>query len=266
MPYHVIVRSGGVFGPSSEVWDVSGESLEERILAPYRQGEPITAGGKTFTPADPPHLEIYEGPTRRELNEADVPVASLGLLAMSSTDLTERTDDFVRGPFGYEASEPVGKVDRAQANDIFVVHGRNLDAASAVARRLEKAVASSHAVVLLGERPDAGQTIIEKLEAAARTVRFAVVLLTADDEGRLVGADEPLSPRARQNVVFELGYFVALLGRTHVAAVVEEGVELPSDFLGVLYVDRSSSDWDVRLARRLREAGLDADLNRLIDA
>ncbi|MDB5594194.1 MAG: putative nucleotide-binding containing TIR-like domain protein [Hyphomicrobiales bacterium] len=94
-------------------------------------------------------------------------------------------------------------------------------------------------------------------------VDFAVVLLTADDEGGLVGQSP--KPRARQNVILELGYFVGRLGRSNVCAIYDEGVELPSDVIGVGYVsfDKASA-WEVELARELKAAGVQFDATKIL--
>ena len=61
----------------------------------------------------------------------------------------------------------------------------------------------------------------------------------ADDEDRkkTPQGEEALRPRARQNVIFELGFFFGFLGRGRVCAIYEKGVELSSDLHGVLYVE-----------------------------
>ena len=64
--------------------------------------------------------------------------------------------------------------------------------------------------IVLGEQPDQGLTIIEKFEACASKVGFAVALLTPDDLGG-AAADEVQKTRARRNVIFELGIFVGAL-------------------------------------------------------
>jgi predicted nucleotide-binding protein len=56
--------------------------------------------------------------------------------------------------------------------------------------------------------PEGGRTVIENLEAVGASTAFAVVLLTDDDLGGPAGTEE-LQPRARQNVTFELGLFIA---------------------------------------------------------
>jgi predicted nucleotide-binding protein len=66
-------------------------------------------------------------------------------------------------------------------------------------------------------------------------------------------------------VIFELGYFIARLGRSRVCALYEPGVELPSDYSGMLYeeIDQRGT-WKLHLARELRDAGIDVDLNRVL--
>jgi predicted nucleotide-binding protein len=65
-------------------------------------------------------------------------------------------------------------------------------------------------------------------------------------------------------VAFELGYFAAKLGRGHVCALKESAVGIPSDYSGVEYIAYDAHDgWMLRLANRLRDAGMNVDMNRL---
>jgi predicted nucleotide-binding protein len=150
----------------------------------------------------------------------------------------------------------------ARGEGVFLVHGHNHAVLHDAARKLEQLGAS---VVILHEQANRGQTVIEKLEANS-TVGFAVVFLTADDEGGVRTAKtktKALQPRARQNVILELGYFLARLGRERVVAIHESGVELPSDYLGVLYIEIDKAGaWKHELVRELRAAGCPLDLNR----
>ena len=63
--------------------------------------------------------------------------------------------------------------------------------------------------------------------------------------------------RARQNVVLELGLFMGLLGRERVCCLYKGGVELPSDFSGILYKEFNKSiseiAWEIR--KELKAAG-----------
>jgi hypothetical protein len=109
----------------------------------------------------------------------------------------------------------------------------SVGAAATVAGFLERLGLES---VILHEKPNEGQTVIEKIEAHS-DVGFAVVLLTPDDVGAAKADAARLQTRARQNVVLELGYFVGKLKRSRVCALYTSGVQIPSDFSGILYVE-----------------------------
>ena len=105
--------------------------------------------------------------------------------------------------------------------------------------------------MILHEQSNQGRTIIEKFERHA-DVGFAVVLLTPDDVGGLQTDTGALEPRARQNVIFELGYFLGRLGRGGVCAITKGGVEIPSDYSGVLYIPLDDGgEWMAALTREL---------------
>jgi predicted nucleotide-binding protein len=142
---------------------------------------------------------------------------------------------------------------------VFVVHGHDDGAREAVARFLEQI---GFEAIILHEQANQGRTIIEKVVAHG-DVGFAVVLLTPDDEGCKKG--EPSKPRARQNVVLELGYFIGRLGRDRVCALTRGNVEIPSDFAGVVYESfDAAGGWRQALGRELQAAGFDVDWNKVM--
>lgn len=145
---------------------------------------------------------------------------------------------------------------------VFVVHGRDEALKLKVARLVTDLKLTP---VILHEQPDKGQTIIEKFEGNAKGVGFAIVLLTADDMGGMQGTPlEDMKPRARQNVILELGYFMGQLGRHSVCALYEDGVELPSDYAGVLYIPVDKGDaWRFKLASEMKAGGMPVNLNQL---
>ena len=85
-----------------------------------------------------------------------------------------------------------------------IVHGHDEATKSAVARFVERLDLEA---VVLAEQPSEGLTIIEKFEKYATSADFAIVLMTPDDVGASVQKKNDLKLRARQNVIFELGYF-----------------------------------------------------------
>lgn len=143
---------------------------------------------------------------------------------------------------------------------VFVVHGHDGEIKYQVTELIEKV--TGERPVILHERADKGRTIIEKFEDHASEIGFAVIILTADDVGGLKG-QEKFNSRARQNVVFEHGFFIGQLGRDKVLAFCEAGVERPSDLDGVLYKELEGN-WKIELAQELREAGIAVDASNLL--
>lgn len=171
-----------------------------------------------------------------------------------------QTDIELQGLANHKSEEEASIETVPSNSKVFIVHGHNHGVKEAVARFLERLGLDP---VILHEKPNAGRTIIEKFSDYA-DVQFAVVLLTADDEGRVRGSSGDPALRARQNVVLELGYFLGRLGRARVCALYEAGVEIPSDYQGVLFVELDKSDrWRFDLVRELRGAGFEVDANRI---
>lgn len=159
------------------------------------------------------------------------------------------------------AKPGVKKMTDAASNKVFVVHGHDSLAKTEVARTLEKLGLEA---IILHEQANEGKTVIEKFERDASQVVAAVIIMTGDDIGYPKNKTEEQKPRARQNVILELGYFSGILGRANVCVLYKDDVEIPSDYLGVIYVlmDNEGS-WKFKLAKELKQAGLKIDLNKL---
>lgn len=182
--------------------------------------------------------------------------------------------DSIRGriPLLEEAStvQASGQIPRARVlahgspDTIFIVHGHT-EAGRLAVHGLLREITNLKAVILHDEA-NRGQTLIEKFESVGSTAGFAVVILTGDDVARVAtDADADLLPRGRQNVVFEFGFFVGFLGGSRVAVLYEEGVELPSDIDGLVYIPYDSRGaWKTLLARELKAAGVEIDAEKLL--
>ena len=140
-------------------------------------------------------------------------------------------------------------------NSVFIVHGHNEALKFSVARLLEK---QGIEAIILNEQPNRGATIIEKFEKNSN-VGAAICLFTADDIGKAI-TDQMDNTRARQNVVFEAGFFMGSLGRDRVILMAERGVELPSDLKGVVFTD--SDSWQIEVLRELKSIGFQVDYNK----
>ncbi len=174
-------------------------------------------------------------------------------------------EEFNKKSFPEKETKPVKHQKTINKNndnktDIFIVHGHNEEVKHNVARLLEKLKLRP---IILNEQSDEGLTIIEKFEKYSN-VSFAIILLTFDDYGK-AKSTENHNKRARQNVILELGYFIAKLGRKNVLPLYENDVELPSDISGVLYTKIDESEnWKFRLVKELKTAGFKVDANDIL--
>jgi predicted nucleotide-binding protein len=143
-----------------------------------------------------------------------------------------------------------------QSNKVFLVHGRDDAAKNEVALFLS---AIGLEPIILHLRPNRGRHLLTKFREESEGAAFAVVLMTPDDEAGIAGATNR-RPRARQNVVFELGFFIGKLGPASVAALLKGDVEKPSDFDGIAYIPfDAGSRWKADLARELHHAKVPFD-------
>lgn len=144
--------------------------------------------------------------------------------------------------------------------NVFISHGHDEEAITTVTKFVENLGLK---VTVLNEQPKKGQTIIDRFEEQAGEAGFAIVLLTPDDVGSSKATGKR-KLRARQDVIFELGYFLGGLGGERVCALYKEGVELPSGIRDVAYVPMDSDDdWKLKLSQGMRKAGLSVDMNKI---
>lgn len=153
---------------------------------------------------------------------------------------------------GLEDSPVAGERDAAR---IFIVHGHNRGVMSEVARYINQCVEAEP--IILRELPHKGQPLFAKLLREAKDSDAAIVLMTGDDFGGSL-EDGVKRNRARQNVVFEAGLFVGLLGTKRMAFLYEAGVEMPSDLAGMAYVEYKDG-WHSKLANEITEWGVRVD-------
>ena len=144
---------------------------------------------------------------------------------------------------------------------VYIVHGPDEETKTTVAKFIENLGLKP---TVLDRKPSNGQTVIDKFDEQTDNAGFAIALLTPDDVGALKGeSDRQLNPRANQNVIFELGYFIGKLNPNQVCLLYKEGVELPSSIRDVAYVPMDSADgWKLKLGQEMQNAGLPIDMSR----
>jgi len=143
---------------------------------------------------------------------------------------------------------------------VFIVHGHDEIAKQETARFVENLGLEA---IILHEQVSASRTIVEKIEYYGNKVGYAIILYTECDYGGK--SENELKHRARQNVVFEHGYFIAHLNRENVCALVKGKVETPGDIDGVIYEPMDvDGAWKIKVAKELRASGYAIDLNELL--
>ncbi len=251
----------------------------DALLEAYNDGEEsYVIEGKKYSLVNLSVIKIFElkDPSKWDsfLNRVDIlPVLKIlpfgdqvicepSVLIKAGSDLTK---EFIGNRmFGWRKGRPKAKGTTTNKKKIFIVHGHNEVMKEAVARTISDVGLEP---IILHEQPNKGRTIIEKFTAESSDVSFAIVLLSADDFGYEKNElPQKARPRARQNVVLELGFFIGKLGRNSVVALHEEitEFEIPSDYHGVIFTpyDKSGA-WKLGLGKELKAAGIDVDLNKL---
>jgi predicted nucleotide-binding protein len=119
----------------------------------------------------------------------------------------------------------------------FIVHGHDDSTLYELQNFIQNSLGWKKPVILRDEA-SGGRTIIEKFEWFATRVDWVFVLFTPDDRVLTKEASNEDKRRARQNVIFEMGYFYGKLDRLRgrVIALVNGELELPSDIAGVVYI------------------------------
>lgn len=166
-------------------------------------------------------------------------------------DMKEESEEDVKEDKNGKRAKQVNKFDK-----VFIVHGHNGELKEATARLIEHQGIKS---IILHEQVNRGATIIEKIESNS-DVQSAICLFTADDLGK-GKAEQKENLRARQNVIFETGYFIGKLGRENTIIISDRNIEIPSDLQGIVYAD--TSDWKLTVLKELKAIGYNIDYNKI---
>ena len=143
--------------------------------------------------------------------------------------------------------------------NVLLIHGRDEAAKESLLEFLEKL--GLHPLVL-HEQPDGGKSMMEK-SGESSDIHFAIILLTPDDIAAPRNKPKERQTRVSQNVIFEFGYFLSKLRRGRVCALYKEGVEIPSDYPGVVAIPMDSrGGWRLLVAKEIKQAGMEIDLNK----
>ncbi len=217
--------------------------------------EPVpTAGG---------YIPILEITRRREAYQTDLKRARLFLKSRIEEIKEYWKNENVSDSVGSKALAKPSET-RIVGNKIFIVHGHDERLKNQLEIFLTEIKLES---VVLHRKADEGLTIIEKIEKHS-DVGYAFILLTPDDIGYPISEDSKpdqqraKEKRARQNVIFEFGYFVGKLGRNRVCCLYKKGVALPADIVGMIYKQVSENVEEVAFSiqKDLKTAGYSVNI------
>ncbi|MDO9276046.1 MAG: nucleotide-binding protein [Lutibacter sp.] len=273
MNYHIRISLRSQKSSDETKTDLTEEQLMTRIVEPYENGEPIIINGKTILPDGIERIKISKSPESSEqiitilkAEDRNSNIISLGgpsYVWRAASRAQDITDEIILGQVGYKKNSKNKKLLEKSSksnNKVFVVHGHDSGLKNDIDIFLRDLGLEP---IILHRQVDEGLTIIEKFEKHS-DVGYAFILLTPDDLGTTVelynkpNEEKKLEFRARQNVIFEFGYFIAKLGRRNVCCIFKEGVTLPNDISGLLYkqVSQSIDTIGYEIIKELKNVGL----------
>jgi len=255
--------------------DLSEEQLIERVIKPYESDEPIIINGKTISGNDIERIRITQSNEKSEIliqqvryertTSSVMVVGGMSIEWLAADKAKNVTDEYITHPPGYrKVKSTTTTKGKNSKNKVFIVHGHDYHLKNDLEAFLNSIGIKS---IVLHREADEGLTIIEKFEKHS-DVQFAFILLTTDDISYSVKdikkqeKDRNNEYRARQNVIFEFGYFVGKLGRSATCCIYKEGVTLPTDISGLLYKEVKTKIEDIgySIIKELKSAGLEPEL------
>ena len=144
--------------------------------------------------------------------------------------------------------------------DVFVVHGHD----DALRNEVELFLKTGELnPIILKDKPNASRHILEKFIEESNHSKFAIILFTPDDIGYLESKPEE-EHRPRQNVIFELGYFIHKLGKEKVCVLKKGDVKELSDFKGILYTPYDDNgSWKNKIANEMKTQGIPINKDKI---
>lgn len=255
--------------------NLTEDELLTRFVEPYLAGETIVINGTTLDPKKLHRFIITSTDKNLDRTIEEIKIEDAkdqSPYSMFGTSVKWRaidtgkvvTDKYITKPPGSLVSKRSIEIDTTikskPNNKVFIVHGHDTELKNDTELFLKSINLDP---IVLHRQLDEGLTVIEKFEKHSE-VTYAIILLTPDDIGfpiseiKKTEIERAIEYRARQNVIFEFGFFVGKLHRKKVCCIYKEGVTLPSDLGGLIYkkVNKSVEEVGLFLMQELKNAGL----------
>lgn len=136
----------------------------------------------------------------------------------------ENIDYILEVRSNYRIGEKHGE--KSTSKRIFITHGQSKEWYK-VQHFLEKE--QGYLTLELAQEANQGRTVLQKLSEESDKCGCAVIVMTGDDN---VGEEK----RARENVMHEIGFFQGKYGLQNIILLHEEGVNIPSNIHGLVYI------------------------------
>ena len=168
-----------------------------------------------------------------DLPEREIPIASKttdfegrGYIILTPMSTLKRDLDYI---FEVRANSRIGerKAEELKKESIFISHGSSKEWYK-VQMHIEKELGIS--TIELAQQPNIGRTILQKLNEESEKCGASIIVMTGDD---LINEDEV---RVRENVLHEIGFFQGKFGLDKVVLLHEDGVNIPSNIHGLVYI------------------------------
>lgn len=127
---------------------------------------------------------------------------------------------------------------------VFISHDKSIEWVK-VQTYLEKDLGIS--TLELAQEPNLGRTVLQKFNEESQKCSVAVIVMTGEDltdDGEI---------RARENVMHEIGFFQGLYGLQNVVLLHEQGVNIPSNIHGLVYISFPKDTAEAALGALTRE-------------
>jgi len=265
-----------LLGLLDEEGGVAGRVLRELGLTADRVRKVVKKISSTPSDFDPSHVELASG-TQQALEFAveearrlahnyigtehillglvrveDIALEVLRRLGVTADQIRRQTRRVLNESAPSWRTQPPEKFAYKDLNQVLLIHGRDMEAAQAVASYIERLGLQ----VVRSNQPKDRQ-----FDIFAEEVIFAVVLLTADDLVVSKSESDVTRLHASPHVIYELGFFRGKLGYKHVCALFEsdpvKSIELPTESFRVVYIPLDSiGNWKLTLAKQMQEAGI----------